>query len=139
MERYKKLSNRVLGHSGARTLTETDFLMNTHSDKSTDIGGTAAHKTRLAPQARELLQDKSNGLPVWIRSPKQGVDFYSGFSRAKLYELAGTGAIRSVSIRQPGQIKGTRLFNLASILAFIEKCEQGAADEAAAQKGAVQS
>jgi hypothetical protein len=67
------------------------------------------------------------------------VDFYSGFSRAKLYELAGTGAIRSVSIRQPGQIKGTRLFNLASILAFIEKCEQGAADEAAAMKGAVQS
>jgi hypothetical protein len=52
-------------------------------------------------------------------------------SRAKLYELAGTGAIRSVSIRQPGQIKGPRLFNLASILAFIEKCEQGATDEAA--------
>ena len=44
-------------------------------------------------------------------------------SRAKLYELAGTGAIRSVSIRERGQVKGTRLFNLASILAFIERCE----------------
>jgi hypothetical protein len=86
-------------------------------------GGTSASKTRLSPQAGELLTERTNGLPVWIRSPKQGVDFHSGFSRAKLYELAGTGAIRSVSIRSPGQIKGTRLFNLASILAFIEKCE----------------
>lgn len=34
-------------------------------------------------------------------------------------------------LREPGQVKGTRLFNLASILAFIEKCEQGAADAAA--------
>ena len=92
--------------------------------KSTDIGSNAANKTRLSPQAKELLQDKFNGLPVWIRSPKQGVEFYSGFSRAKLYELAGSGAIRSVSIRELGQVKGTRLFNLASILAFIEKCEQ---------------
>jgi hypothetical protein len=95
-----------------------------NTDKSTDIGRNAANKTRLSPQAKELLQDKFNGLPVWIRSPKQGVEFYSGFSRAKLYELAGTGAIRSVSIREAGQVKGTRLFNLASILAFIEKCEQ---------------
>ena len=72
---------------------------------------------------------------MWIRSPKRGVEFYSGFSRAKLYEGAGKGHFRSVSIREPGQTKGTRLFNLASILAFIEKCEQVAADAAAVQKG----
>jgi len=66
-----------------------------------------------------------------LASPKTGPERYSGFSRAKLYELAGKGAIRSVSIREPGQTKGTRLFNLASILTFIEKCEQNAADEAA--------
>lgn len=77
-------------------------------------------------KARELLQDQSNGLPVWIRSPKRGVEFYTGFSRAKLYEGAGKGHFRSVSIRQPGQVKGTRLFNLQSILEFIEKCEQAA-------------
>jgi hypothetical protein len=103
---------------------------------SDTTGSNAETKTRLAPQARELLQDKFNGLPVWIRSPKQGAEHFTGFSRAKLYELAGAGAIRSVSIREPGQMRGTRLFNLASILAFIEKCEQGAA-AAAAEKGAV--
>jgi hypothetical protein len=97
-----------------------------YSMKVTDVepGGTSASKTRLAPKARELLTERTNGLPVWIRAPKTGTDYFSGFSRSKLYELAGVGAIRSVSISEPGQVKDTRLFNLASILAFIEKCEQ---------------
>lgn len=81
--------------------------------------------TRPVPaKVRELLHDQSHGLPVWIRSPKHGVEFYSGFSRAKLYEGAGKGHFRSVSIREPGQVKGTRLFHLQSILDFIAKCEQ---------------
>ena len=92
----------------------------------TNAGNQAQHpKTRpVSPKARELLQDQANGLPVWIRSPKHGVEFYCGFSRAKLYEGAGKGYFRSVSIREPGQVKGTRLFNLQSILDFIAKCEQ---------------
>jgi hypothetical protein len=56
-----------------------------------------------------------------------GVEHFTGFSRAKLYELAANGKIRSVSIREPGAIKGTRLFHLKSILDFIESCEGVAA------------
>jgi hypothetical protein len=93
----------------------------------TNAGNQAQQTPRPVPaKVRELLQDQSNGLPVWIRPPKQGVEFYSGFSRAKLYEGAGKGHFRSVSIRAPGQVKGTRLFNLQSILDFIAKCEQEA-------------
>ncbi len=77
-------------------------------------------------KAVELLQDRAENMPIWIRSPKFGTERYTGFSRAKLYALAATGEIRSVSIRQPGQIKGTRLFHLQSILDFISKCEQAA-------------
>jgi hypothetical protein len=84
-------------------------------------------KTRLAPKARELLTERANGLPVWIRAPKFGTEHFTGFSRAKLYELAGKNLIRSVSIREPGAIKGTRLFHLQSILDYIEKCEAEAA------------
>src|ERR1035437_10030990 len=58
-------------------------------------------------------------LPVWIRPPKQGVEFYSGLSRAKLYELGGKGQIETRSLRDPGAIKGTRLFLLKSVLDFI--------------------
>jgi hypothetical protein len=61
-----------------------------------------------------------------VRSPKSGTEYYSGFTRSKLYELAGKGAIRSVSIREPGQTKGTRLFHLASILDFVAACESAA-------------
>jgi hypothetical protein len=88
-------------------------------------GGNARQATRPVPsKVRELLNDQANGLPVWIRAPKQGVEFYTGFSRAKLYELAGAAKIRSVSIRGIGQGKGTRLFHLQSVLDFIAKCEQ---------------
>jgi hypothetical protein len=79
--------------------------------------------TRRHIRVNELLSERQGTLPVWIRSPKSGPEFYSGFSRSKLYEEAAKGHIRSVSIREPGQLKGTRLFELNSILAFIEKCE----------------
>jgi len=93
------------------------------NDTSSEVA--AAKHTRPIPQkAQELLSDQSSGLPVWIRSPKQGVEFYSGFSRARLYQGAAIGEFRSVSIRKPGQVKGTRLFHLQSILDFIAKCEQ---------------
>lgn len=91
-------------------------------------GITDERKTKpLSPQAAELLQERQRGLPIWIRSPKHGNEFYTGLSRAKLYELAGAGKIRSHSLREPGQVKGTRLFNLQSILDFIERCEKDAA------------
>ena len=88
--------------------------------------GDKAQTSPLPEKARELLRDQSNGLPVWIRSPKKGVEFYSGFSRAKLYDGANKRHFRSVSIREPGQIKGTRLFHLQSILDYINQCEQEA-------------
>lgn len=86
--------------------------------------------SRACSHARELLTDRIGALPVWIRAPKGGPEHYTGFSRSKLYELYSRGKIESRSIREPGQIRGTRLFNLRSILDFIEGCETG---EAAAQ------
>lgn len=77
---------------------------------------------RLA-RLESLLAERQAGLPVWVRSPKFGPEHFTGFSRAKLYEGAAKGHFRSVSIREPGQLKGTRLFHLASILAFIESNE----------------
>ena len=83
--------------------------------------------TRLTDAARDLparMTEREGVLPVWVRAPKRGHEFYSGCTRPKLYEWAGKNYIRSVSIREPGRIKGVRLFHLASILAFIEGCEK---------------
>jgi hypothetical protein len=74
-------------------------------------------------RATQFMADRDGDLPVWVRAPKRGHEFYSGCTRAKLYEWAAKSFIRSVSIREPGKIKGVRLFHLASILAFIEQCE----------------
>jgi len=79
-----------------------------------------SHVTRV----NEFLAECRGSLPVWIRAPKKGTEFYTGLSRAKLYEGASRGHFRSVSIREPGQTKGTRLFDLRSILDWIAHCEQ---------------
>jgi hypothetical protein len=72
------------------------------------------------PLMSEKSKHERGGLPLWIRAPAKGPEYYTGFSRSKLYELVRDGKIRSVSIREPGQEKGTRLFELKSILAFID-------------------
>jgi hypothetical protein len=77
----------------------------------------------------EKSKHEGGALPLWIRAPAKGSEYWTGFSRSKLYELAKGGKMRSVSIREPGQEKGTRLFELKSILAFIDS-------QAATQKAA---
>ena len=42
-------------------------------------------------------------------------------SRAHLYILTGAGHIRSCCIRRPGAFRGRRLFDCASIRAFLQK------------------
>ena len=91
---------------------------------------TPAVRRKLSTTAAELMEERQGQLPVWIRSPKSGPEHYVGFTRAKLYELAGDGKIRTVSIREPGQVKGVRLFHLGSILDFVARCEATANAEA---------
>jgi hypothetical protein len=88
-----------------------------------DLGARENGSRSLSPSAAQIMADRDGSLPVWVRAPKRGHEFYSGCTRPKLYEWAGKGLIRSVSIREPGRIKGVRLFHLASILGFIERCE----------------
>jgi len=90
----------------------------------------SANTQSLSPSATDLLRDRFGSLPIWVRAPKSGVEHYSGFSRAKLYELATKGRIKTVSIREPGQSRGTRLFNLSSILQFIDRVEKANGGEA---------
>ena len=70
---------------------------------SNAIGGNAPEaspaeldtKTKHARRLDGLLSERVGPVPVWIRAPKSGCEFYSGFSRAKLYQLADAGSIRN--------------------------------------------
>jgi hypothetical protein len=75
-------------------------------------------------QAVSVTGGDSRPLPVWVRAPVTGPEYYSGLTRAKLYQLDREGHIRSVSIQEPGQSRGCRLFHLESILHFIHRCEK---------------
>jgi|GEM_PF-6168640 len=99
----------------------TSDSCNTGSAAGSTVSRSAFHNA----QINNLLADRDGNIPIWIRSPKGRLEHYTGLSRAKLYELAGEGLIRSVSLRKPGEVKGTRLFNLQSILRFIEEQEGG--------------
>ena len=70
-----------------------------------------------------LLAEQHQGLPIWVRAPAKGGERFTGLSRAKLYELAGKGRIRTCCLKEPHMQRGTRLFNLPSILAYIEQQE----------------
>lgn len=78
----------------------------------------------ISPSIENRLAEHHHGMPVWIRAPKSGHEYYTGLSRAKLYELAGRGVIRSFSLRDPGSIKGARFFHLQSVLDYLERAEK---------------
>ena len=100
------------------------MLNNTIETTGSNAPAITPASVTLKPTVRDLLADRDGRLPVWVRAPKGGPEFHCGLCRSALYGYAGAGLIRSVSIRQPGMTRGTRLFHLGSILAFIEKAEQ---------------
>jgi hypothetical protein len=58
--------------------------------------------------------------PTWIRPPKRGaLDFWTGLSPQKLYQLAESGKIRTASLKEPGQKRAVRLYHLQSIFDFL--------------------
>jgi hypothetical protein len=45
-----------------------------------------------------------------------------GIKRSLAYELLGAGAIRGVSLRRRGRSRGKRLFDVASVRAYLNSC-----------------
>ena len=79
-------------------------------------------------QIADLLADRQGGLPIWFRPPLGHLEPYTGLSRTRLYRLASEGHIRSISLRKPGMLKGTRLFNMPSLLAYLDSQPHQAPD-----------
>ena len=87
-------------------------------------GGQPGHTT--APVAAPAPVTAFQPQPEFIRLPKLGRCPFSGLSRAKNNSLilphednAFRPPVKSVSLRKPGQIKGTRLVVLESLLAYL--------------------
>lgn len=60
--------------------------------------------------------------PEWIRMPKPGSNcVWTGLGRSYLYQLATSGKIRTISLRQKGKVRGVRLINLDSVLSYLSQ------------------
>ena len=71
--------------------------------------------------------------PEWLRV-KEACD-YSRLSKPKLYDLLNRQLIKSVSLRERGQIKGTRLVSFESLRRFLEsRASGGTASPATSQR-----
>ena len=91
---------------------------------SKDTAGQSGHTT--APVAAPASATSTPSQPEYIRLPKRGPCPITGLTRSKLYELISPNEdngfkppVKSVSLRKPGQTKGTRLIVLQSLLDYL--------------------
>ena len=87
-------------------------------------GGQSGHTT--APVAAPASATSTPSQPEFIRLPKSGTCPITGLTRSKLYDLISPSEdngfkppVKSVSLRKPGQTKGTRLIVLQSLLDYL--------------------
>lgn len=66
--------------------------------------------------------------PEWMRV-KEACAF-SRLSKPKLYDLMNRGLIKSVSLRERGMVRGTRLVSSDSLRAFLESRASGGETQA---------
>ena len=95
--------------------------MTTMSDLS---GGQSGNTT--TPVAAPASAASTHSQPEYIRLPKSGPCPITGLTRSKLYDLISPSEdngfkppVKSVSLRKPGQTKGTRLIVLQSLLDYL--------------------
>lgn len=79
----------------------------------------------ISPSIENRLAEHQRGMPVWIRAPKSGHEYYSGLSHAKLYELARRGVIRSFSLRDPGSSADLSKHGLPTLVGVIDLVRSG--------------
>ncbi len=96
--------------------------------------GAESHATTRTRAARDSARKKAanlRGYPDrWVKAPVRGYCPETGLTRAAFYQLADLGKIKTACIRQPGAIRGNRLFHLGSVLAFLD----ATAEETAARE-----
>lgn len=66
-------------------------------------GEKTAKPRALSPRVLELIKERDGLLPVWVRAPVSGQEHYTGFTRAKLYELHRCFG-NSLAVRMDGRI-----------------------------------
>jgi len=79
-----------------------------------------------APVTIQITSGGNAHRPEWVRLVPTGQPCpWSSLSRSTLWNLIQTGAIRSVVLRRPGNLRGARLIHLQSLLDYLESLPTG--------------
>jgi len=97
---------------------------------------TLPSQTTLPPHASSIIREQprdkdlvpfstttAKALPEWLRI-KEAVA-YSRLSKTKLFDLIKRGLIKSVSLKERGMVRGSRIVSGDSLRAFLEKHASG--------------
>ena len=81
---------------------------------------------KITKKVEQMLAERDEALhPIWVRAPRSGqTEFYTGLGRGKLYQLASSGRLKTAVLKAPGTIRGVRLFNLKSLLHYVDSCTE---------------
>lgn len=82
--------------------------------KNTSNAAGSPAETTIAPVAASPAIDAE-----FVDAP--GLQARFGIKRSLAYTLMGEGAIKGVSLRRRGQLKGKRLFEVASVRAYLRR------------------
>lgn len=77
-------------------------------------------KTKKSPSP---YQPPTENAREWLRVKEACA--YSCLSKPKLYDLMNRGLVKSSSLRERGQVKGTRLVSFDSLRQFLESRSSG--------------
>lgn len=62
--------------------------------------------------------------PEYVRLPRTGEkETFTGLGRSKLWEILQSGRVKSICLRKPGALRGARLIQLDSLLAYLASME----------------
>jgi hypothetical protein len=96
-------------------------------DSKKKIG--AQSETTIAPLS-ELAARASHLDPEFVDC--KGLEAGWGIKRSLAYSLLADGLIRGVSLRRRGQLRGKRLFDVASVRAFLRSQMEGCGNDGTA-------
>ena len=92
------------------------YLTPKHSNVSTNINEQAEGST--AQTTAPVQASPANDAEF---ADARGIEVRFGLKRSLLYALLGDGSIRGVSLRRRGQLRGKRLFDVASVRDFLRQ------------------
>ncbi len=92
---------------------------------SNNTNNAAGDTAKTIAPLKEATANASNFDPEFVDVP--GLYAGYGIKRSLAYSLLADGSIKGCSLRRKGQLKGKRLFNVASVRAFLAKQMKGEA------------